>query len=82
MGARAAPDSLGFLFRFGDGNGLACVADLEAREATDRDVLAQLTDLGCDELSDADGLVLDERLFEQTDFLVELSPSYLRRSSL
>src|SRR5215831_13490803 len=58
-----APFSLlSLLFWLGDGYGLAGVADLEAREPLDRYVLAQLADLGRDELRDRTGLVLDEGL--------------------
>ena len=40
---------LSFLFRPGDGDGLACLAHFETGEAAHRDVLTQLADLGGDE---------------------------------
>src|SRR4029079_14273909 len=66
---------LGFFFlcRFRDGDGLADVADLEAREALHRDVLAQLADFRRDELADGNGLLLDEGLLVEADLLVELA---------
>src|SRR3954452_11112469 len=66
---------LGFfvLARLRDGDGLADVTDLEAREALHGDVLAQLADLRGDELADGDGLFLDEGLLVKADLLVELA---------
>src|SRR5579872_1725679 len=66
------------LFRFLAGrrlslrDGPALLADFEAGEAPDGDVLPQLADLGGDQLRDTDGLFLDEWLIEQAHFLVEL----------
>src|SRR5579864_6355708 len=60
------------LCRLGDRDGLARVPNLEPRKTPHGDVLAQLADLGRDQLRDRDGLILDERLFEQADFLIEL----------
>ena len=71
-GRLSSRELLGFLFRLSDGDGLAGIADLEAGEAAHRDVLAQLADLGGDQLRDADRLVLDEGLLQQADLLVEL----------
>src|ERR1700737_3902472 len=48
-------------------------ADLEASEAAYGNVLAQLADLGCNELCDGDGLVFDEGLFQKTDLFVKLA---------
>src|SRR5579872_895934 len=61
-----------WLCRLGDRDSLARVAHLEAREAAHSDVLAEFADLRRDELPDRDSLVLDERLLEQADFLIEL----------
>src|SRR5579871_5452481 len=70
---RRAPELLSFLLcRLGDGDGLARVTHLEPRKAPHGDVLTELADLRGDQLADRDGLVLDERLFEQANFLVEL----------
>src|ERR1700679_1119204 len=64
---------LGFLFcRFGDRDSLARIANLKARAAPHADVLAQLADLRRNQLRDRDSLVLDERLLQQANFLVEL----------
>ena len=57
-----ASELLGFLFRLGDGDSLACVAHLEASEAAHRDILAQLADFGRNKLCDTDRLILDEGL--------------------
>src|SRR5262249_44044468 len=48
------------------------IAHLEADEARDRHVLAELGDLGLDELLDRQSGFLDERLFEEADLFVEL----------
>src|SRR5581483_4899430 len=70
---RRAPELLCFwLCRFSDRDGLARITHLEACEAAHGDVLAELTDLRRNQLSDRNGLVLDERLLEQADFLVKL----------
>src|SRR5262249_49140625 len=53
-------------------NGVIWVADLEAGEAADADVFAELGDLLRDELLDGQRLLLDEGLLEQADLLVEL----------
>src|SRR5271169_5039803 len=50
----------------------ARVAYLEARKAAHGDVLAQLADLGSDQLRNVDGLVLDEGLLQQAHLFVEL----------
>src|SRR5580658_8946002 len=84
-GRRSAPELFRLLFRSrsrcfapiirlgtGKGDGSGDVADFEAGEAAHRDVLAELAHLGGDQLRDADGLVLDEGLFEQADLFVEL----------
>ena len=47
----------GFLFWFGDSDGLTSFSHLEAGKAAHRDVLAQLADLGGNELTNAHGLV-------------------------
>src|SRR5215471_13766614 len=74
--SKRAPCGAPFLFSLlvwlGDGDGLAGVADLESREPLDRYVLAQLADLGRDELRDRTGLVLDEGLLVKANLLVEL----------
>src|SRR6185437_1888319 len=49
------------------------LANLEAREAAHRDVLAQLANLGGNKLADADGLVADKRLLHETNFFVKLA---------
>src|ERR1700747_3773210 len=59
-------------FRIGERHGHTRLAHLEAGETAYGDILSQLADLRCDQLADADGLVLDEGLLEQADFLVEL----------
>src|SRR5271155_3680642 len=64
---------LGFLFRLTDGDGLAGVADFEAGEAADRDILPQFANFGGDELRDADGLVFDKGLLVEADFFIELA---------
>ena len=56
----------------GEGHRHTGLANLKAREAAHGDVLAQLADFGRYQLADADGLIFDERLLEQADFLVEL----------
>jgi len=43
------------------------LAHLEAGEAADDDVFAQLGNLGIEQVVDRLGVVLDERLFEQAD---------------
>jgi hypothetical protein len=48
------------------------VADFEAREPRDRDVLAQLGDLRLDQLIDGDGVVFHEGLLVQADLFVKL----------
>src|SRR5437660_8410599 len=60
------------LLRFGDGNGLAGVADLEAGKAPDEDVFTQLADLAGDQLADGDARFFHEWLIEQADLFVEL----------
>src|SRR5215813_15519043 len=50
----------------------ALLAYFETGEAANRDVLAQLADLCCNQLRDADGLLFDEGLIKQAHFLVEL----------
>src|SRR5258708_7216054 len=73
-GAHRAPFEL-FAFRLRrlrDRDGLAHVTHLEARKSSHRDVLAQLADLGRDELRDRDGLVLDEGLRQQANLFIEL----------
>ena len=55
-----------------DRNRLAYVADFEAGEAPDGDVLSQLADLAGDELVHGDARFFHERLLEKTDFFVEL----------
>ena len=57
-----ALELLRLLFRLRDGDSFARVPDFESRKAADGNVLAQLADLGCDQLGNRDGLVLDERL--------------------
>src|SRR5207249_5853086 len=54
--------------------GLGCrrVADLEAAKAGDRDVLAELGDLGLHKLPHAERGFLHVRLLEKADLLVEL----------
>src|SRR4051812_39557993 len=52
-------------------NGPALFAYFETGEAADGDILAQLADFCGDQLRDADGLLLDEWLIEQTHFFVE-----------
>ena len=49
------------------------VADFEANEARDRDVLAELGDLGLHELVDGEGRFLDEGLLDEADLFVELA---------
>src|ERR1700722_2434713 len=72
-GAHWAPELFAFrLCRLGHGDGLARVANFEARETPHRDVLAQLADLGRNELRDRDGLVLNEGLLQQANLFVEL----------
>src|ERR1700730_1353348 len=63
----------GLLLWFRNGDGLARIADFEAHEAAHSDVLAQFADLGCNQLRDADRLVLDEGLLEQADLFIELA---------
>ena len=53
-------------------DGLVDFADLEAGEAADGDVLTQRADLRGDELAHADGLLLNERLIQKADLLIEL----------
>src|SRR5436305_15246188 len=65
--------ALGFCRWLGDSDGLAAFAYFEPGEAAHADVLTQLADFRRDELAHRDGLVLDERLVQQADFLVELS---------
>src|SRR5580698_11125801 len=48
------------------------IADFEAGKTADSDVLAQLADFLRNQVLDRNGLFLDERLFKQADFLVEL----------
>ena len=48
------------------------LADFEAGEAPDGDVLTELADLGGNQLRDADSLLLDKRLIQQANLLVEL----------
>src|SRR5262252_2903357 len=65
---------LGALFlRLADGDSLAYVAHLEAGITLNRDVLAQLADDTGDQLRDGNGLVFDEGLLIEADFLVELA---------
>jgi hypothetical protein len=59
--------------RLGLGHGPIRRAHLEAREAPHRDVLAQLGHLGRHNLRDGLRLVLDERLVQQAELLVELA---------
>src|SRR5258706_4711902 len=62
-------------FRFHRGSEGHCsigIAHFEAGEAAHADILTQLADLGGDKLRDGSGLVLDERLFTETNFLVDL----------
>src|SRR5579863_4838382 len=58
--------------RFRDRHGLSRIADLEARKAAYADVFPQLANFRRNELRNRHGLVLDERLLQQADFLVEL----------
>ena len=52
--------------------GGAAVADLEADEAGNRHILAELGDFGLDELLDGQAVFLDERLIVKADLFVEL----------
>src|SRR5271169_475022 len=60
------------LCRLRNSNSLAHVTHLEAGKPPYCDVLAQLADLGGDQLRDRNGLVLDEGLLQQADFFIEL----------
>src|SRR5579883_938576 len=53
------------------------IPDLEADKAGHRDILAELGDLGFHELLDGERGFLDERLLQQTNFLVELGQTAL-----
>src|SRR5579862_6079303 len=48
------------------------VPHLVPRKPRNRDILAQLGDLGLDQLSDRQAVFLDERLIEQANLFVEL----------
>src|ERR1700682_2103350 len=61
------------LSRLSGSNGRPSLADLEASKAPYGDVLAQLADLGCNELCDGDGLVLDKGLLQKADLFVKLA---------
>src|SRR6185369_10366020 len=52
--------------------GCRSVAHFEADETRHRDVFAELGYLGLDQIGDGGGVLLDERLFHQADFFVEL----------
>src|SRR5437016_2895051 len=54
------------------GGGFAGIANLEAHEARNRDIFAQLRDLCFYQVLDGGGVFLDERLLIQADFLVVL----------
>ena len=54
------------------GDGPVGITDLEAGEAAHHNVFSQLADLLCDQLRNGHGLLLDERLLQQADFLIEL----------
>src|SRR5215471_1902562 len=58
--------------RLGLRNRPVLLAYLEAGKAADGDVLAQLADLGGNQLTDAHSLLFDKGLIEQAHFLVEL----------
>src|SRR5258707_12778299 len=66
------PQLLSFLFRLRDRDGLANVANFEAGEAPDRNILTQLANLCSDQLRDRLRLFLDERLLVEANLLVEL----------
>src|SRR5438105_1242955 len=57
----------------GEGNRSSRLAYFETGEAAHRDVFPQLADLGGDKLCHRDGLIFDERLLVEADFLVELA---------
>src|SRR5215469_6661272 len=63
---------LRLLFGLRDGYGFAGVADFKSGKTADGDVLAQLADLGRDQLRDRLRLVLDKWLLVKADLLVEL----------
>src|SRR5690349_22296107 len=48
------------------------LAYLESGEPSHRDILTQLPDLGCDQLPDGNGLVLDEGLLQKADLFIKL----------
>src|SRR3954452_18867545 len=51
---------------------LVGVANLKAGEARNRDIFAQLRNLGLDQLVDGDGVFFDEGLIVETDLFVKL----------
>src|SRR5580698_3994277 len=62
-----------FSGRLGLRNGPVRIANLEAGKAADGDILTQLADLLRDQVLDRNRLLLDKRLIQQADFLVELA---------
>src|SRR3984885_15485762 len=72
--APLAPIELfGLLFRLSNGDSLTRIAHFEASEAAHRDVFAELANLGGNQLSNGDRLVLNEGLLQQADFFVKLA---------
>src|SRR5258708_28579364 len=58
--------------RLGGRNSLTRIAHLKARKAPHADILTELANLRRDELRNRHGRVLDERLLQQANLLVEL----------